>query len=167
MTTKCNVGRHSNKPNQWNSMLIHQGWFNLLIYATFTPTTNYRVCNLHIYLYPTPRRHITSPSEKSRPETWPGKHMGKATPVWQLTFSHRCHQIMKCNVGHQANKLRQWKSMLTHQGRFNLLIYAIFTRNTNYRVCNLHIYLYPCSAPSHYFPLQEVSSRDLAWETHG
>ena len=33
------------------------------------------------------------PSEKSRPETWPGKHMGKATPVWQLTLSHRCHQM--------------------------------------------------------------------------
>ena len=51
------------------------------IYATFTRTTNYQVCHLHIYLYPTPSRHITSPSEKSGPETWPGKHMGKATPV--------------------------------------------------------------------------------------
>ena len=46
--TKCNVGRHANKPRQWKSMLI---------YATFPPTTNYQVCNLHIYLYPTPRRH--------------------------------------------------------------------------------------------------------------
>ena len=42
--------------------------------------------------------------------------------------------------------------MLTHQGWFNLLIYATFTRTTNYRVWNLHIYLYPCSAPSHYKP---------------
>ena len=89
----CNVSRPANKPRQWKSMLTHQGWFNLLIYATFTLTTNYRVRNLHIYLYPTPRRHITSPSEKSRPETWPGNYMGKATPVWQLTLSHRCHQI--------------------------------------------------------------------------
>ena len=63
------------KPHQWKSMLIHQGWFNLVIYATFTLTTNYRVCNLHIYLYPTPHRHITSPSEKSRPETtWDRYH---------------------------------------------------------------------------------------------
>ena len=38
-------------------MLNHRGWFNLLIYATFTRTTNYRVCNLHIYLYPTSCRH--------------------------------------------------------------------------------------------------------------
>ena len=89
----CNVSRLANKPRQWKSMLIHHGWFNLVIYATFTPTTNYRVCNLHVYLYPTPRCHITSPSEKSRPETWPGNIMGKATPVWQLTLSHRCHQM--------------------------------------------------------------------------
>ena len=27
-------------------------------------------------------RHITSPSEKTRPESWPGDYMGKATPVW-------------------------------------------------------------------------------------
>ena len=28
-------------------------------------------------------RHITSPSEKTRPESWPGDYMGKATPVWR------------------------------------------------------------------------------------
>ena len=33
------------------------------------------------------------PSEKVRPETWPGKAMGKATPVRQLTLSHRCHHL--------------------------------------------------------------------------
>ena len=38
-------------------------------------------------------RHITSPSEKTRPESWPGDYMGKATPVWQLSLSHRCHQM--------------------------------------------------------------------------
>ena len=36
--------------------------------------------------------HITSPSEKTRPETWPGSYMGKLTPFWQLSLSHRCHQ---------------------------------------------------------------------------
>ena len=44
-----------------------------------------------------PRPHrtkdITSPSEKSRPETRPGKHMDKATPFWQLSLSHHCHQL--------------------------------------------------------------------------
>ena len=112
----------------------------LLIYASFTPTTNYRVCNLHIYLYPTPRRHITSPSEKSRPETCPGKHMGKATPVWQLTLSHRCHQMKRetpCKQTPSVEKHAQPPRVVY------LLIYTTFTRTTNYRVCNLHIYLYP------------------------
>ena len=36
--------------------------------------------------------HITSPSEKTRPESWPEDYMGKETPVWQLSLSHRCHQ---------------------------------------------------------------------------
>ena len=38
-------------------------------------------------------RYITSPSEKTRPESWPGDYMGKATPVWRLSSSHRCHQM--------------------------------------------------------------------------
>ena len=41
-------------------------------------------------------RHITSPSEKTRPESWPGDYMGKATP-----FSGSCHHptaATKCNV---------------------------------------------------------------------
>ena len=38
-------------------------------------------------------RHISFPSEESRPETLPGNYLGKATPVWQLSLSHRCHQM--------------------------------------------------------------------------
>ena len=96
--------------------------------------------------------------------------------AWELAWvrqlrSGSCHYrtaATKCNVSLLANKPRQWKSMLTHQGWFNLLIYATFNRITNYRVCNFHIYLYiRDSAPSHYIPLREVSSRDLTWETHG
>ena len=84
--------------------------------------------------------------------------------------SGSCHYptaATKCKVSRQANKPPQWKSMLTHQGWFNLLIYTTFTPTTNYRVCYFHIYLYRCSAPSHYSPLREVSSWDLAWESHG
>ena len=44
-------------------------------------------------------RHITSPSEKTRPESWPGDYMGKATPVWQLSLSHRCHQMLHISKG--------------------------------------------------------------------
>ena len=49
-----NESLQANKPSRWKSMLTHQGWLNLLIYATFTCSTNYRVCNLHIYLYLAP-----------------------------------------------------------------------------------------------------------------
>ena len=68
--TKCNVSRLANKPRQWKSMLNHQGWLNLLIYATFTRTTNYRVCNLHIYLYPTPHRHNCTGEKDMDPFEW-------------------------------------------------------------------------------------------------
>ena len=57
--TECNASLQANKPRPWKSMLTHQGWFILLIYATFTRTTNYRVCNLHIYLYLAPRTHTS------------------------------------------------------------------------------------------------------------
>ena len=65
-------------------------------------------------------RHITSPSEKTRPESWPGDNMGKATPVWQLSLSHRCHQMQR--TAEQSHiKPRRWKSMLIHQGWFTAL----------------------------------------------
>ena len=38
-------------------------------------------------------RHITSPSGKTCPESWPGDYMGKATPFRQLSSFHRCHQM--------------------------------------------------------------------------
>ena len=45
------------------------------------------------------RLYITFPSEKSRPETWPGKFVSKVTPVWQLDCL--CSTLVaKCNVWH-------------------------------------------------------------------
>ena len=38
-------------------------------------------------------RHITSPSEKTRSDSWHGDYMGKATPFWQLSSSNRYHQM--------------------------------------------------------------------------
>ena len=49
-------------------------------------------------------RYITSPSEKTRPESWPGTYMGKATPVWQLSSSHRCHQICSSLLSFQQRQ---------------------------------------------------------------
>ena len=40
-------------------------------------------------------RQITFPSEKTRPESWPWDYMGKATPVWQLSYPTAA---TKCNV---------------------------------------------------------------------
>ena len=40
-------------------------------------------------------RHITSPSEKTRPESWSGDYMGNATPVWQLSLFHRTNSRSK------------------------------------------------------------------------
>ena len=51
------------------------------------------ICCTNIFFQGRLSRHITSPSEKTRPESWPGDHMGKATPVRQLSLSHRCHQM--------------------------------------------------------------------------
>ena len=63
---------------------------------------------------------------------------GKFLSVWKeakvkpLFKAGSKEDVNNCNVSHQANKPRRWKSMLTHQGWFNLLIYATFTRTTNY-----------------------------------
>ena len=52
--------------------------------------------------------NITFPSEKFRPETWPGKAVSKATPVRQLTSSYRCHRLTHTNpvCGQQAHHKR-------------------------------------------------------------
>ena len=60
-----------------------------------------------------------------------------------------------------SNKTNQWKSMPIHQGWFNLLhiIPLLVSQTTEFVIC-ISIYIRD-SAPSHYFPLPEVSSRDL------
>ena len=139
----CNVGHHANKPRQWKSMLTHQGGLICLyMQPLLAPQTTE-----FAYLFISVLRTVTllPPPRILVPRLGLGN-----TWVRQLR-SGSCHYptaATKCNVRRLAKKPCQWKSMLTHQGWFNLLIYATFTRTTNYRVCNLHIYLYPCSAPN-------------------
>ena len=60
-------------------------------------------------------RHITSPSDKTRPESWPGNYMDKAVVIILP---------LPTNVTNSRAKLqkpRQWKSMLIHQGWFTAL----------------------------------------------
>ena len=79
------------KPRQWNSMLIHQGWFTALYtqHLLDSHSFEFEICIFSREAIPS---HY-SPSEKTRPESWPGDYMGKATPVWRLSSSHRCHQM--------------------------------------------------------------------------
>ena len=99
-------------------MLTHQGWFNLLNMQPLlvSHTIKFVICisiyiRLHaVTLLPPPRSLI------------PRLGLGN-TWVRQLR-SGSCHYTTaatKCNVSLLANKPRQWKSMLTHQGWFNLL----------------------------------------------
>ena len=72
-------------------MLINQGWFTALntLHLLDSQSFEYEICLLQALSMPLIRctnvffqgrlsRHITSPSEKTRPESLPGDYMGKA-----------------------------------------------------------------------------------------
>ena len=120
-------------------MLTHQGWFNLLYMQPLLPsqTTEFVICipiyiQLHaVTLLPPPRSLV------------PRLGLGN-TWVRQLR-SGSCHYptaATKCNVGRHANKPRQWKSMLTHQGWFNLLYMQplLPSQTTEFVIC-ISIYI--------------------------
>ena len=80
----------THKPRRWKASSSPK-----VIYVAYIPTMFSKhieqgklICILTFH-----KRYITFPSEKFRPETWPGKPVGKATPVRQLTSSHRCHHL--------------------------------------------------------------------------
>ena len=79
----------ANKPRQWKSMLsTNQGgliWsYNIPLLVS--QITEFVIC-IFIYIRDI-TLHITTPSEKSRPETWPGNNKGNANLGWQLTLSN-------------------------------------------------------------------------------
>ena len=51
--------------------------FIICIFMIASTTLQKRIISMTLHC------HITSPAEKSRPETWSGNYMGKATAVWQ------------------------------------------------------------------------------------
>ena len=84
----CSVSRQANKLCQWKSMLTCQGCFITYIYRLpllVSQIAGFVICIVHIVhlicykniiIIPmTANCHITFPSEKSRPETRPGKYM--------------------------------------------------------------------------------------------
>ena len=78
-------------------------------------------------------RHITSPSEKTRPESWPGDYMGKATPFIPPLPPN------VTNSRAEPQKPRQWKSMLIHQGWFTALYtqHLLDSQSLEFEICIL------------------------------
>ena len=84
------------KPRRWKSMLIHQGCINALYSQPLLDSQSFEflicilqvlnmplICCTNVFFQGMLSRHITSPSEKTRPSLGIGTiYMGKATPVW-------------------------------------------------------------------------------------
>ena len=82
--TKCNVQPSQATANPVGGKACSSTKGGLLRYIPNT-YSNHKVSSLKFaYFQGRLSRHITSPSEKARPEFWPGDYMGKATPVRQL-----------------------------------------------------------------------------------
>ena len=82
------------KSQQTPSVEKHAHPLRVVYCATYPTLIDSKVSSLKFaYFKGRLCRHITSPSEKTCPESWPGNYMGKATPFWQLSLSHRCHQM--------------------------------------------------------------------------
>ena len=91
--TKCNVRPNQSHRNPVGGKACSPTKGGLLRYIPNTYSFH-KVSSLNFaYFQGRLSRHITSPSEKTRPESWSGDYMGKATPVWRLSSSHRCHQM--------------------------------------------------------------------------
>ena len=130
------------KPRQWKSMLIHQGWFTVLYTQHLLDSQNFEfeICILQALNMPLIRctnvyffqgrlsRHITSPSEKTRPESWPRDYMGKAS-------CHHPTAATKCKES--RTKPQQTPSVEKHAHPPRVVycaIYSTLTRFTKFRV---------------------------------
>ena len=90
--TKCN--KQPSQATETPSVEKHAHPPRVVYCAIYPTLTRFTVSSLKFaYFQGSLSRHITSPSEKTRPESWLGDYMGKATPFWQLSSSHRCHQM--------------------------------------------------------------------------
>ena len=90
----CNVvPRPSHrKPRRWKSMLIHQGWFTVLYTQHLLDSQSFE---FEICIFPReaiPLHYFPLREDSPRVLAW--GYMGKATPIRQLSLSHRCHQIV-------------------------------------------------------------------------
>ena len=138
---KCNEqpSQSLSKPRRWKSMLIHQGWFT----ALYTQHLRFTVASLKFaYFQGGLSRHITSPTEKTRPES--------GTTWVRQPRSGGCHHptaATKCNEqpSQSHSKPRRWKSMLIPRVVY-CAIYPILTiHSLEFEIC-----IFPREAiPSH------------------
>ena len=130
-------------------MLIHQRWFTALYTEHLLDSQSFefeiyilQALNMplirctNVFFQGRLSRHIASPSEKTRPESWPGDYMGKATPFWQMSLSPTL--ATKCNEQPSqatANPVDRKACSSTKGGLLRYtLITTTLTRFTKFRV---------------------------------
>ena len=146
-------------------MLIHQGLFTALYtqHLFYSQSLKFEICifpreAIPLHYFPLREdffqgrlsRYITSPSEKTRPESWPGDYMGKGNPVLAVVIIPPLPPNVTCGRA-KPQKPRRWKSMLIHQGWFTALYTQrlLYSQSLEFEIC-----IFPREAiPSHYFPL--------------
>ena len=84
-------------------------------------------------------RHIISPSEKTRPKSWPGNYIGKATPVWQLSSSTAATKCNEQTSQTTANPVGGKACSSTKVGllRYTVNTYSIHKSPFEIRICIL------------------------------
>ena len=121
-------------------MPTHKGWFNSLIYATFIRTTNYRVCNLHIYLYLAQLVTLLPPERSLVPKLGLG-----ITWVRQLR-SGSCHYpsaATKCKrASKQTNPIGGKACSPSKDGLFCLYMQPLLVPQTTEFVICISIYIW-------------------------
>jgi hypothetical protein len=118
----------AHKPCRWKASSpprVYIGYYPLCEFIIFC----FRIlwCSLYDVL-PTSLHYF--PLRKSRPETWPGKSVGRATPVRQLstspTLATKCNVLRHTNpVGEKLAHHREW-FMPLYIGYYPLCEFIIF-----------------------------------------
>ena len=95
------VEKHAHPPRVYRLPLLtsQTTGFLICIVSTHTSTMLYQVikhATAYCHIMLSHPGSLVLPSRKSPPETfsWPGKCMGKATLILQLTLSHCCHKVL-------------------------------------------------------------------------
>ena len=94
------------------------------------------ICCTNVFFQGRLSRHITTPSEKTHPESWPGDYVGKATLFWQLSSSTAA---TKCNVQPSRATANPVGGKACSSTKGGLLRCIVNHYSIQFRVRNLHI----------------------------